>query len=338
MKILRILTGDPYSISIVKTRGIILLKIQTSSFQKDIKGYHMVVEMNNRELIYQSLDVIEKNLKSNMSVYTVSKELGFSIYYFSRIFKGITGLTPKNYMLGRKITESVNDILNTEKMIIEIAYDYGFGTPESFSRAFQKIMGINPSEIRKSGKADRCRLVQPVTRERIERIKIKPENEPELVELGPIRLIGIPFYYELWEKDDLSNPWQNLIDNISAIPDKIIPEKYYQVQYWFPEQDQGSIFFFIALEVNSFKEIPMQFTAKTLPRIQYLKFQHKGLSNTVGYTYRYIYEEWLPESNYKLPYLFNFEYYGDRYKGPYNEDSISEIYIPVDVCHDLTAL
>lgn len=286
--------------------------------------------MNNRELIYQSLDLIENSLKDNISIHTLAKDLGFSIYYFSRLFKGITGLTPKNYMLCRKITESVSDILNTEKTMIDIAYDYGFGTPESFTRAFQKVIGSNPSDIRKTGKVDRCKLIQPITRERIERTVFLPKNEPELVELGPIQLIGIPFYFELCNKDDLSNPWQNLIDNAAAIPDKKIPEKFYQVQYWFPDQEHDSMFFFIALEVNSFQEIPIQFTAKTLPRLKYLKFLHKGYSNKVGYTYRYIYEEWLPESDYKLPYLFNFEYYGDQHKGPYNEDSISEIYIPVD--------
>ena len=65
--------------------------------------------------------------------------------------------------------------------------------------------------------------------------------------------------------------------------------------------------------------------------MNYIKFIHKGLSSKVGYTYQYIYTEWLPETDYKLSYLFNFEYYGEAHKGPFNEESETEIYIPVDL-------
>jgi len=287
-------------------------------------------KMNNREAIFQSINIIEKNLKNDLTVYEISQKMGFSFYYFSRLFKGVTGFTPKSYILNRKITESVNEILHTNKKIIEIAFDYGFNTPESYSRAFHKIIGTNPSVTRKKNKIDKNRLFSQITREKIEYMKKKVKNEPEFIEFGPLYLVGIPFYYELLWKDDLSNPWQNFMNNISAIPNRIIPEKYYQVQYWFKDQDTGSIFFFIALEVKSIKEIPIQFTAKILPKQTYLKFLHHGLSNKVGYTYQYIYETWLPETEYKLPYFYNFEYYGDKFKGPYNKESISEIYIPVE--------
>ena len=77
------------------------------------------------------------------------------------------------------------------------------------------------------------------------------------------------------------------------------------------------------------EKIPVHFTAKIIPRQKYLRFFHRGLSARVGETYRYIYEKWLPQSEYRLPYQYNFEFYGELYKGPCTEDSISEIYIPV---------
>jgi AraC family transcriptional regulator len=286
--------------------------------------------MKNRNLIYQSVRLIEANLRGDLTVNALAREYGFSIYYFSRLFKGVTGFTPKAYMLHRKLSESVKDLLATEKKIIEIAFDFGFTTPESFTRAFHKLMGLNPSDVRKQKKFDKCKLLLPVTKEKLENMQEMPRQEPEALEFGPLYLVGIPFYYEMLWKEDLLNPWERFTANISLIPDRIVPEKYYQVQYWFKDQDQGSIFFFIALEVTRIREIPIQFTAKILPRQKYLKFLHHGYSNKVGFTYKYIYEIWLPDSHYKLPYLFNFEYYGDEHKGPYNEESVSEIYIPVD--------
>lgn len=287
--------------------------------------------MNNRELVYQSVELIEGKIKGDTSVFEISQELGFSLYYFSRLFKGVVGLSPKTYIQNRKVTESINDLLHTEKKIIDIAFDYGFGTPESYSRAVQKIMGGSPSDIRKNGRADRHKMQHPITRERLHARVNRQVKEPELVRLDPIHLVGIPFYYDMCFKEDLLNPWQNLVNNVSAVSNKVIPERYYQVQYWFPEQDEGTIYFFIAVQVLNFDDIPIQFTAKTIPGLQYLKFLHVGQSRNVCFTYQYIYEEWLPETGYKLPQLFNFEYYGDRHKGPYDDDSISEVYIPVEI-------
>lgn len=285
--------------------------------------------MKNIDLIYQSLDLIEKELKSDINVYSLSQEYGFSLYYFSRLFKGVTGYNPKTYMLNRKMSASITDLQQTDKKIIEIAFEYGFSTPESFSRAFHKVFGVNPSNLRKEARFDKQKLFRPVTKDSIEYNKRMISQEPELIEMDSLYLVGLPFYYEPEWKNDLLNPWENMIKNIDVIPEKLKPEKYFQLQYWFPDQDPGSIFFFLAVQVNNIIEIPVQFTAKIIPRQRYLKFLHKGLSNKVGNTYQYIYEKWLPETEYKLPHLYNFEYYGDQHKGPYNEESVSEIYIPV---------
>lgn len=90
------------------------------------------------------------------------------------------------------------------------------------------------------------------------------------------------------------------------------------------------MFFFTGTEVTKVTNLNPLFVIKTIPKGSYLKFIHRGLSNKVGYTYRYIYTEFLPETNYKLTKPFNFEYCGEKHKGPYSEDSESEIYIPVE--------
>lgn len=287
--------------------------------------------MNNREIIYESLIIIEENLRSDLNIQGISEKLGFSVYYFSRLFKAITGISPKNYLQKRRITQAFKDLQQDNKKIIEIAFDYGFGSPESFSRAFYKILGINPGTVKSGNSIDMTALQYPLTPEKLEHFRKIPNREPELVDFGPLHLIGLPFYYEEAFPKDLSNPWQSLTENSDLITNRVQPERFYQLQYWFAHQDPGSIFFFVALEVENFDSIPMQFTAKTLPAQKYLRFYHKGLSNQVGYTYQYIYEEYLPETNYKLPHLFNFEYYPPEHKGPYNEESVSEIYIPVSL-------
>ncbi len=286
--------------------------------------------MNNTELILSSIQIIENNLNSKISVFDVSKELGFSTYYYCRLFKSITGYSPKSYILARKITESITDLIETDIRIIDLALEYGFGSSEAYTRAFHKIVKKNPSEIRKEGRINRQLLLQPITNHKLKKIEHSLDKEPEIVSLKEIKLVGIPFYYDLSMGNDLTEQWSLLTQNLSIIPNLKKPAEFYQMQFWFPTQDNESLYFFIAVAADKLELIPIQLTAKTIPAQTYFKFRHKGLANQVGHTYRYIYEEWLPSTDYKLPSHFNFEYYGDEYLGPYNENSISEIYIPIE--------
>lgn len=286
--------------------------------------------MNNRELILSSVQIIENNLRTNMTILDISKELGFSFHYYSRLFKAITGYSPKSYMLARKITESISPLIETDRRIIDLAIEFGFGSSEAYTRAFNKIINKNPSDIRKEGTINRKLLLQPITDKGLRKSKHAIDKEPEIVTIGEIKLVGIPFYYDLSMKNDLTNPWSLLNQNLNMITNMKKPNKFYQLQFWFPDQDSDIIYFYLAVAVNKYESIPIQFTAKTIPAGTYLKFRHKGLANQVGYTYQYIYENWLPSTNYKLSSHFNFEYYGDAHLGPYNEESISEIYIPIE--------
>lgn len=131
-------------------------------------------------------------------------------------------------------------------------------------------------------------------------------NEPELIRLNEIKLAGMVFYYETDDSIDLKKPWDYLIKN----------------------QEMGSIFFFIGLEVNKLTTLPIQYTGKTVGAGKYLKFYHREYSRDVCHTYEYIYNFYLPDTDHKLPFHYNFETYGKEFKGAYNPESISEIYIP----------
>ena len=284
--------------------------------------------MNNRELILQSIQTIEKRLRSKISVLDIANDLGFSFYYYSRLFKSITGHSPKSYILARQMTESAQELLETDKRIIDIALDYGFGSAEAYTRAFFKMMHQNPSDVRREGTIARRLLMQPITGSTLKKNAHVLDKEPEIVFLETIKLVGISFYYDLSLKNDLSEQWSMLTENLETIPNVKKPLEFYQMQFWFPDQDTDSLFFYVAVAVSDIQELPIQMTAKVIPAQTYYKFRHKGLANEVGHTYRYIYEEWLPATDKKLPGHFNFEYYGKENLGPYNENSISEIYIP----------
>lgn len=286
--------------------------------------------MTNKEVILKSTQFIESNLKTDINVLEVSREVCYSLYHFIRLFQSITGFSPKNYIQQRRLSEAAIELRNTNKKITDIAYDYQFGSPESFSRAFRKHFNINPTEVRKGFSLTTLPLLKPVTTDSIYQSDKLRNEPPELIECAERLLVGTSFFVNNNDEiNDLSKEWGLFKNEVHTIKNVIKPERYYQVQYWSDNQDIDGMYFFTGIEVSGLKDINPLFVIKTIPAGKYLRFIHKGLANKVGYTYKYIYNQFLPNTDYRLNKPFNFEYYGEKCLGPYNENSESEIYIPV---------
>lgn len=101
-------------------------------------------------LIRDVIDYIEENLDSDMSLSAIAKRTGMSAFHFTRIFKAVTGITLKQYILSRKLAQAQVLLKKTQNSVIEIALMLGFEYPEVFSRAFKRQVGISPSSFRKT--------------------------------------------------------------------------------------------------------------------------------------------------------------------------------------------
>ncbi len=286
--------------------------------------------VTNKETILKVIGFIEENLREDINVLDMAQEGCCSLYHFIRLFQSITGLSPKKYLHQRRLTESVHELRTGDKKIADIAWDFQFGSHEAFTRAFRKYFGVNPSKVRNDRSTPLQKLTQTITEEYIYQSEKARTQSPELVELPSKTLVGISFFVADSNKAiDLSGEWGQFMKESQAIKNRLLPERFYQVQFWSEDHEPGGMYFYIGVEAQHIEETDPQFVVKIIPAGHYLKFIHKGLSNKVGYTYRYIYHQFLPETDYQLTKPFNFEVYGEKCLGPYDERSESEIYIPV---------
>jgi AraC family transcriptional regulator len=83
-----------------------------------------------------------------------------------------------------------------------------------------------------------------------------------------------------------------------------------------------------ALEVTEFETIPVDMESYTLAGGLYAVFLHRGAASSGPKTFQYIFEKWLPKSEYIFDYRPHFEILGDLYKNE-EPDSEEEIWIPV---------
>lgn len=97
--------------------------------------------------IVNSLKYIEENLTESLSSENIAKNAGYSLYYFSRLFKAHVGLSVMEYVTERRLIKASKEIINGCK-ILQVSLDYGYNSHNGFAKAFKKIFGFSPSLLR----------------------------------------------------------------------------------------------------------------------------------------------------------------------------------------------
>ncbi|WP_375104732.1 helix-turn-helix domain-containing protein [Paenibacillus sp. RS8] len=306
--------------------------------------------MNNRQLIIQALDLIEDRLTTLLPVAVLSKEMGYSLYHFTRLFQAVTGIAPGDYISRRRITEAALDILRMpERSLQDISLDYDFNNYETFTRAFKRMLHTTPTLVRKRRTKSQLPLLPRLYEHDLHQAPMDNIISPQLVDLGEIILQG-PLVKINDNYSVISNTWSLLFSKVTTIHKRILPEKYYQLGFWPNDYEDNGFSIMCACELKSSPSIAQNHISHSdtsskseiytdrnralpihvLPPARYLKFIHRGRSCDIPSTYKYIYGIWLPKTEYRISIPFELEFYGEGYIGPDNEKSVSEIYIPLE--------
>jgi AraC family transcriptional regulator of adaptative response/methylated-DNA-[protein]-cysteine methyltransferase len=81
---------------------------------------------------------------------TLAKAAGLSPYHFHRVFKAITGLTPKAYAAACRQVR-VRDHLRKSRSVTEAIHESGFGSAGRFYANASKMLGMTPTRYRTGG-------------------------------------------------------------------------------------------------------------------------------------------------------------------------------------------
>lgn len=92
----------------------------------------------------QAITYIEEHLMEEINYEDVAKHVHTSGYEFHRAFSFLTGMTANTYIRNRRLSLAAREIVETEGKITDIAFKYGYETPESFTKAFTRFHGVAP--------------------------------------------------------------------------------------------------------------------------------------------------------------------------------------------------
>ncbi|UWP61223.1 AraC family transcriptional regulator [Ruminococcus gauvreauii] len=99
--------------------------------------------------IQKTLQYIHTHISDQLTLKELSGIAHLSTYYYSRLFKKETGLSPVNYILNLRISQAKILLVTTDKSIKEIAYALGYAHGASFTSAFTEKTGCSPRQYRK---------------------------------------------------------------------------------------------------------------------------------------------------------------------------------------------
>lgn len=80
----------------------------------------------------------------------VAAEAGMSRFHFQRVFRSITGLTPKAYALAHRAT-LVREKLKRSATVTDAIYEAGFNSNGRFYATTDRILGMKPTDFRAGG-------------------------------------------------------------------------------------------------------------------------------------------------------------------------------------------
>mgnify|MGYP000070182426 CR=1 FL=1 len=107
-------------------------------------------EFNSKlEKIKAALDYINSNYSNLLSIDELSKITNLSKYYFCRLFKEITHLTPIDYINKFRVEKAIELIKNTNLSISEIAFEVGFNNVSYFIKIFKEYVCVTPLQYKK---------------------------------------------------------------------------------------------------------------------------------------------------------------------------------------------
>ena len=99
------------------------------------------------QIIVDEIDeCIKRRDDEALTLRFLSRKLGYSEFHATRKFKEISGMQFRDYLRLRKLAFALIGVRDSERGILDIAYDYGFSSHEAFTRAFKAAYGIAPSE------------------------------------------------------------------------------------------------------------------------------------------------------------------------------------------------
>lgn len=261
--------------------------------------------MNNIDRLNEVIEYIEKNMTEDLEYKNLAKIACVDEYTLRRIFYFLTNISLSEYIRKRKLTRAGIEIQNSNMKVIDIAIKYGYESPIAFTRAFRKMHGIKPSELKKKNiylksfpiiKFDNTSILDEEINYKIHKSdKINLFGKCIETKIENIK-IDAPIFWNDFKKDK----------NYNYISKDII---YGIIKYdeKFPNPEKAHYYIATQREIAEWEKF-------SIPKSEWAVFELKSMEGEfISNFSKKIYRDWIPYSGYNIKNIPEIEvYYKDH--------------------------
>ncbi len=279
----------------------------------------------------RALDYIEENLTNDIDFREVARLALCSEYHFKRMFSFLAGITLSEYIRRRRLTLAAFELKDSNIKVIDVAIKYNYSSPDSFTRAFQNLHGITPSEAKKSGSS--LKAFPKMTFQ----LSIKGGNEMNyrIEKKEAFHIVGIkervPIIFH-GVNPKIAAMWESLNDEtIRELKElsNVTPLGLLSASVNFSEgrmEEKGQLDHYIGVATT--KDCPDHLVQLEVPAGTWAVFEAVGpFPDTLQDVWGRIYSEWFPASTYEQ--VEGPEILWNEHKNVTSPTFKSEIWIPV---------
>lgn len=246
-----------------------------------------------RRRLERAACLLSGRLDDPPSLAELASAAAVSPFHFHRIWRALTRETVGQTILRLRMEASQEMLRVKDASVTETAVAIGFGTPQSFARAFRRHTGLTPSEHRNSRSS--------VSKKDTANMNVAVDWRGEIMVVA-LRREGKPYtdlnatFGQVWSWAEATNTMQNLqgiygipLDDPASVP---VNELRYEAG--------------LALGVIS---APTPFRVLRLPAGEFACLRHCGSYDGLEAATQYVIGEWLPSSGWEpadFPIFHNF--------------------------------
>jgi len=251
----------------------------------------------------RALHYIEENLTNDIDFREVARLALCSEYHFKRMFSFLAGITLSEYIRRRRLTLAAFELKDSNIKVIDVAIKYNYSSPDSFTRAFQNLHGITPSEAKKNGSS--LKAFPKMTFQ----LSIKGGNEMNyrIEEKEAFHIVGIkervPIIFH-GVNPKIAAMWESLNDEtVRKLKElsNVTPLGLLSASLNFSEgrmEEKGQLDHYIGVATT--KDCPDDLVQLEVPAGIWAVFEAVGpFPETLQNVWGRIYSEWFPSSNYE---------------------------------------
>lgn len=237
---------------------------------------------------------LESHLRDPIGVEELSYEAGYSMHHFIRVFRGVTGRRPIEFLQQRRLTWAAQVLLESKHPVQWVAQQAGYDSPSSFGRAFRRQYGTSPLAYRGNGEHLWFKDINPLGEDRLWHqlgggIKLLHAR----LELAPKYFTGISSLQD-YSRKSREAPLMRFLEECS------LPfEELWELR-WSESKDVVATQYHQAYAIESCGPMADSMAENYLAYGAYAVFRHKGVGDKdFFHSCNFIFQRWLLEEGLK---------------------------------------